>query len=256
MQMNNETDKEIESSGQVEHRKLSNWSIWSVIFGALSFLYFCFLYPDFTIRFDPEYYAFIISYFVILLLPPLIFGCIAIHRIKKNPQRYRGIWFALVGIAFAGPMLFIFINHSMIAPFLALNTLRSRLENVTQINVRLIGLKKVGGGHSDYIMQNEVVFEEKDPAKIAKVIKNIDIAPFGCSHMLCECRANIKFEFYREGEPPFVLGFHLAQSLRGHPEWETVYLTRKSISFLADWLAANNVTGPKEAIEKRKSPSK
>ncbi|MEI8137119.1 MAG: DUF4190 domain-containing protein, partial [Bacteroidota bacterium] len=40
-----------------------------------------------------------ILYFTIILAPlPLIFGLIALHQFKKDPEKYKGKWMAIVGV--------------------------------------------------------------------------------------------------------------------------------------------------------------
>ena len=226
--MDNETDKEIESPGQVEHRKLSRWAPWSLIFGILSLLFVCVFYPVYKVH-PPDIDLLVIPITFILIIPPVICGCVAIYRINKDPLRYRGTWLALVGIGFASILLFLSIPGSIVEPFLAINTLRSELQDVTLIKVR------PPWGYTRVVKGESLLFEEKDPATIAKVIRSIDIAPFGCTRFVCACRGNLEIEFCREGKDPVVMEFHRPQRLRWLSGWDgDVVLTRKSVSFLAD----------------------
>ena len=243
--MKNDTEQDIESSGQVEHRELSRLAPWSVIFVILSLLFFCLFYPIYIYHDHPVIDLFVMPITFILILLAVICGCVAIYRIRKNPLRYKGTLLALVGIAFASPLLFIFIHGSIIKPYFAINALRSKLEDVTLIKVRRLVWNPVEE------KVEFVSFEEKDHATIAKVIQSIEIAPFGCRRFMCECKGD-RIEFCRDGEAPVVLDFN-TERLRWFGWKGDVTLTQKSTSFLADWLAANNVTGPKERIEERRT---
>ncbi len=243
--MNKDTDKDIESSVQVEHRKLSRWALCSLIFGILNFLFSYY-------RQGPPFHAldiglFVMAIIVILLLPAVICGYVAIYRINKNPQRYRGTWLALVGIAFACFVLLLSIYGSIIKPYLAINTFTSKLEHVTHIKVRSPEM------FPGDIKAESVFFEEKDPKLISKIIQSIEIAPFGFPGR-CACHGEVMIEFYKNSDLCVGLSFHHGYSLRWLDGWPSdVILTRKSASFLADWLAANNLTGPKERIEERRA---
>ena len=49
---------------------------------------------------DPISLATFFLYFTIIFAPiPIIYGLIALHQFKKEPDKYKGKWMAVIGIA-------------------------------------------------------------------------------------------------------------------------------------------------------------
>jgi hypothetical protein len=100
---------------------------------------------------------------------------------------------------------------------------------------------RTGGTCHRNLADEKTIFEEKDPATIARVIASLRIDAAKSGHH-CMCCGGPSIEFYRGDELLVTLGCHHGNALRWVEGWRgDGVMTTDSAAELNGWLRANGV---------------
>ena len=84
----------------------------------------------------------------------------------------------------------------------------------------------------------KVVFESNDINVVRGLCDNIKLMRYGANNF-CNCGGDVKFEFFKKGQPAIEFTFHHQFKIRWNGFEKDIKLKKESREFLIQWLLRN-----------------